>query len=393
MKSNEYRYLSLCDGYLEGNELWFSNNNLNALCRENLDSMEIEIIATFHRREKWKKTLHRKIIGYKNFFYLIPNDGNEIDVFDRNTGEQTYIEIPKIYLHNDNYCVSNAFIINDCIWIFPIYAYQSVIIYSICKKKFFEVSTITRKLKDYGGTIFSYKSIYLDKECFWMTILQSNSVICYNWKTKNIKEYKLDIDNLYSIHKFNSEIWIGTWDAENILVWDYERNNFEKIKLDSEKVCLNSFFNPIVVKNKAYILSKSPNNRIGNKKKIVPIILDKEISSSEGLPSMFECIYKNKLFVFPYKMKYMVQFDLLEENIVSMEFRIPDSYVLNNYYEEYKIPFLRDESKRNMIYEIGGLGLEELIEIYEMRSEISKNHNYSNSGVEILNYINGALLR
>ena len=78
MKSNEYRYLSLCDGYLEGNELWFSNNNLNALCRENLDSMEIEIIATFHRREKWKKTLHRKIIGYKNFFYLIPNENKEM---------------------------------------------------------------------------------------------------------------------------------------------------------------------------------------------------------------------------------------------------------------------------------------------------------------------------
>ena len=64
MNYDEYRELSLCDGYLEDNNLWFSNCNFNALCRINLNSMAIEVIDTFQKRKKWKKKLHRKIIGY-----------------------------------------------------------------------------------------------------------------------------------------------------------------------------------------------------------------------------------------------------------------------------------------------------------------------------------------
>ena len=62
MSYDEYRELSLCDGYLEDDNLWFSNNSFNALCRLNLKSIKIDVIDTFSRRKKWEKKIWKKTL-------------------------------------------------------------------------------------------------------------------------------------------------------------------------------------------------------------------------------------------------------------------------------------------------------------------------------------------
>jgi hypothetical protein len=383
MNYDEYRELSLCDGYLEDNNLWFSNCNFNALCRINLNSMAIEVIDTFQKRKKWKKKLHRKIIGYNDFFYLIPNCGNEIDIYNRITKEQTFAKIPEDFLQNDEYVVSNAFIITDCIWIFPWYSYQPIIVYEINENQFFQETVLTHKLKDFNGTVFSYKSVFLDKDCFWMTILQSNYIICYNWKTKKIKEFRINMDNLYSIYKSNEKIWLGTWNTEVISVWNYKTNQLKQMKTGAN---INPFFHPIVINNEVYILSKSEEIIHLLEKRVKKIHIEpKGIKIYTKFSFIYTCVYSNNLFLLPYQMKYMIRYDLLNGYAEALDFKIPESFVLNNYYKDYKLPFLRDQSKKKIIYE-HDLALEGLEEILELKKEIQYK-KCINSGKAIVDFL------
>ena len=393
MSYDEYRELSLCDGYLEDDNLWFSNNSFNALCRLNLKSIKIDVIDTFSRRKKWEKKIHRKIIEHNNFFYLIPNFGNEIDIYNRITGEQSFAKIPEQYLQNNGYFVADALAANDCIWIFPWNSHQSVIVYNILENQFYQDIILTHKLKEFTGTILTYKSVCLDKDWFWMPILYSNCIISYNWKSKEIREFRVNLDNLYSIYKMNRNIWLGTWDTEIIYIWNYETNQLKKIGQGIGKNS-NPYFNPIVIKNEVYILSKSEEIIHFTDKGAEKIRIEcNGVKINTNLPYIFTCIYNNKLFLLPYQMKYMIWVDLSNKYAKALEFKMSESFVLSNYYKDYKLPFLRDELKKEVIFEDRDFSLDELKKILELKKETANVKKHSNAGESILVFSCSELLR
>ena len=336
--------------------------------------------------------MHRKIIEYNNFFYFVPNCGNEIDIFNRLTKEQTFVRIPEKYLQNGQYFVAEAIREDDNIWVFPVYAQQPVIVYNINKKEFLNEENLTSKLKSFDGVVFTYESVCKGKDCFLMAILQSNCVISFDWKTKDVKEYRLNMNNLYSINYSGTEIWLGTWDSESIAIWNRETGELKKMVAGFDRIHADSFFKPMVTEDSVYILLDSDRKSATlfkeNDKNIIHICLDDKNNIDDRVLSMYECVYNNRLFVFPYKMRYLVSIDLASKDVKADEFKISEPFVLEDYYKEYKIPFLKQELNKGILFETHELSLEELEIIVDINRRKNRENNYGGAGKKVWNVIN-----
>ena len=92
-------------------------------------------------------------------------------------------------------------------------------------------------------------------------------------------------------------------------------------------------------------------------------------------------------------MKYMIWVDLSNKYAKALEFKMSESFVLSNYYKDYKLPFLRDELKKEVIFEDRDFSLDELKKILELKKETANVKKHSNAGESILVFSCSELLR
>jgi len=341
-RDERYSYFSIFDAVMEDDYLWFSNNTFNAICKCELATLKVEILGYFNNYEKCHQRLHRKVLKYQNRLFFIPHKEQYIDIFDIENKEQYSIDLPEIMWEKNDFFVSDAYLINKEIWIFPLNSKQAVLIYDIEKNEFRENKKLSDFIKKYTGTVLTYKSVCVYGSCIWLVILHKNIILKYDYVEDEMEEIRLERSNLYSIYVCENKIWLGTLD-EYIIVLNKYNYEIEYISEKIEKILDENLFAPMINDGVAVVLTGNESTIRADR--IVEVGMKNVMNRVEGIPTMFWCKYENDFWIFPYYSSIIIKLNCDTFDVEFLEWKIEKNRVSNNYYEEYIKPRITENNK------------------------------------------------
>lgn len=332
VRDEKYCYFSMFDGITVDDCLWFSNNTFNAICKCDLNTMETEVVGQFMYYEKYHQLLHRKVLRYGDTLFFVPHKERYMNIFNIKNYEQGVVELPYIMWGKNNYFISDAYLLNDEIWLFPLDSQQAVLVYNIEKNKFRENEKITENIKKYPGVVFTYKSIAVCDSCIWMVVLQKNIILKYDYNKDRMEEIRIEKGNLYSIYVCGNKIWLGTLDEE-IAVIDKFNYQIEYVSKKLEGLLVKNIVIPIIHSERAVVLSDRESTLADTM--IVEIGLRSVLHKIEGYPTLYWCRYREDIMIFPYHSSIFIKVNVQTYNVEILEWKIEKDKISDNYYEEY----------------------------------------------------------
>lgn len=224
--------LQFIDAVIDEEYLLFSSWYSNGLFRLEKGKKNAEYIGDF--QETAPLFLHRQVLNIAGCIYFIPYYGNGISIYDRKTGNISYIEITGV----KNLCISRAYIIHEDIYMVPGNFYTPFMIlhtennkyeivedfwdnvsvlFSHPEKLFFDLYSscivngslyicgleaegmvISVNLKNWAVRYYelpkSYqiRNIYFDRERFYFVLRNQCSIVCWDYKTNRCCEYLVE---------------------------------------------------------------------------------------------------------------------------------------------------------------------------------------------------------
>lgn len=237
------------------NILFFSDNTCNALISYDLTNNTKKYICGFpEERNDNQILLHKQCLKYKNEIIFIPNNADNVHIFDVRTSKLKVLPIEKEKTLNYNFC--GGIIINNFLWIFPGNIQQKIIKinlsnYEICYKCNFYAALnkyVNLKQQAFWKVCHHENNVYL-------ALLHTNKIVKYNLEENKVDVIETDIENLDSIYEANGKIYVCTL-KEEVYIWDNKKNKINKCKLEYrlEREGSNS-----IIKNKNGIVFLVPN--------------------------------------------------------------------------------------------------------------------------------------
>ena len=225
--------LSINAGVVYEDDLFFSDNSSNSLCRLNLISYQLERLDVFPC-ESEEYFLHRKCLINGENLYFIPNMSNNLHKYNIIEKKIQPIKIEKDCESRFNFC--DALIVNGVLWILPGNSGQRVVEYELNSSKIRYHSSFSDRLEQFevSKQLF-WRSCYYEG-VFLFAMLGTNKIIEFNTLNDNWCEIEVEPTNLYSIYNIDEDLYIITYKGE-VYLWNYKNNSVTKadLKVDIDK--------------------------------------------------------------------------------------------------------------------------------------------------------------
>lgn len=213
-----------CDAYVNGNKMWYFDNDLQALCEFNLDTCNLTIIEKGHV----EGNLISNNIFYRNgMLYITFCNSNGILKFDME--KSVFREIMSkedIKLTSD--CKKSydfQTIVDNKIWQIPTYMDKPVCCYDLSKKQFYQNNMLNRSIEKYVKTnerTIVYASGY-DTQV-WSVIWKTHRYLKYDLRSGKIEIFQLKDSNkhLNSICYDGENVWLTQIDSTDLICVNHE---------------------------------------------------------------------------------------------------------------------------------------------------------------------------
>lgn len=119
------------DMVIENGYMWAFDNQIQAICKINLDNFIMEIVVYYTGKERFAA---RKIFLFQDKFYMVSENSVNILVFDRKEEKQGSGFCLEKSFKNSKSETYMAFLYNDCIYFIPHYIDKDVICFDLSKR-------------------------------------------------------------------------------------------------------------------------------------------------------------------------------------------------------------------------------------------------------------------
>ena len=313
-------FFSVMDGCIIDNNFWFSNNSFNCIGRLDLNSNKTTIEGIFMNKNSWEGGNHRKAIHCGDKIFFVNNVFDGIDVYDYKHKKQEFYKIP-VDLQN-NECVSNAYLVDDKIYIFPVKFGSDVIIFDINKSEFYVDKYIKEILLQLNssGVAFTYGSITKKDDVIWLAPLRGHSIVKYKAKEGKADIINIGINDIYGI-EISQFLVITTFSEKKTYFCNLD--NYSIIKtICYDNLLKYDLFKPFVCDNEIIVLT----DKMMKEKEYIGLDLAKELEGVLELPYIKTFSYKDYQFFMPYYSNKIIKrkrgsdvFDILDWAVEDFE--------------------------------------------------------------------------
>lgn len=240
------RDLMFADVVIDGDNFWFFNNKMQALCRLNIESHKVQIKALYEGTEYFSSN---KIFNFGRKIYITSNASTRILAYDKDVRNIVEIINPnELILKTNNNGFVYTFLFEDCIWMIPHCIAKPIYCFDLNAEKFYEEITLYSQLKNYVDEQHMYITFAnYAEEVFWAVIQGTRYYMKFDLLSKKIITFGVSERNtqLNGICCENSRIWLTQQNSNSIWCID---DIIRKIDIDNEieepysnLVCLSDY--------------------------------------------------------------------------------------------------------------------------------------------------------
>ncbi len=287
--------LNFDDAYVKDEYLYFSASDFNGLFRLKKGESYAEWLGWFQKEPLWQKRIHYKIVEQDGRLFFNPFFGHGIHTYDLKKQDL------KFYPFDDTKPVSfsNAIKSEGKIYLIPLNPRTPFTIYDMSKERaridehFWEHVRGSFAL-DEGQFIGGFGAV-LAHGAIYMTIVNTNALLCYDVDSHKIRSKKL---SYYpeSIYRFNGCLYFTTLDSARIMKYDIKKEQSEELVSAScleEEGPIKSLF---IYQGKLFLLPK------GRCENVLEVSFDRDRTKMRKIPligsagiSQEPDLYKNYL--------------------------------------------------------------------------------------------------
>lgn len=216
--------LQFYDCYDDGHYLYFSAQERNGLFRFEKKNEKTEFLAWFEQELKEQQNMHRKVIFANNKLFFLPHYGHCIHSVDLDTLEQRSIVIAEKRDGVVHY--SNAFLIDDCIWIIPSFLCENPVVKinifnERIEKDYVLQNYVTSKNLIGGDRLVDIYGSDLWGEQLILSLLGTNVLIFLNTRNNNLSVKTIPLD-IYSrsILVDSDCVWLTLVDSYDVIEYN-----------------------------------------------------------------------------------------------------------------------------------------------------------------------------
>lgn len=205
------------DGVIEDGYMWVFDNLLQAMCKIDLDTYVMEIVARYEGKEDFEADW---LLRENDCFYLV--NRKNVKLVKYNIVDRTFMEILIYHDTKASDCaLASAFIYNHVLWLIPIWIRENVYCYDTRNEEVFVDNDVIQKVRDYKGNKKAFcRWCFVRDGVLWATIWCGTAYMRYDLKNKECQIY--DIKNkeveFAGICYDGEHVWISRFDSGNIAV-------------------------------------------------------------------------------------------------------------------------------------------------------------------------------
>lgn len=279
---NVQKSVHFFDAVINGEEIYFSSIDMNALFKIRKDS-KLEFLGEFENEVLNQQKLHRKTIEIDNKIYFIPFIGKSVSIYDKN--KKKIISLKCHY--NMSFHFSNAFKIREDILMIPTDCMEPLVILHTKNDSFEILYDLQKEMATYLKHIEVYFDVYaslLIDDKLYLVPYNTNLLFEINIFEKKCILYKLKKKyHLRNLYYEKENFYFIMSDQYLVLQWNIKTNEYCEYNLPRNKMVeKNSYMSFVSFKERLFLIPD---------KEDLPLEFDKNnkkwIKNTDIIPNKF----------------------------------------------------------------------------------------------------------
>jgi hypothetical protein len=357
-------YVNFFDGYIENDELWFSNIRFNALMKMNIKTGDTEMISVFPGRERESENLHCRVIKAGDRLFFIPYISNIVHVWDLKKGAF----LPNIEIGPEENAKYVAAAVDDenKLWIVPENLLKPIVIIDTGRCEIADrvnIPDVTTPERPTAGLETDLKNVVFYGNTFFIQSYRENGLWKLGCADRSTKFYEFaGVYRPVSLNTFDGEnFYFFNYPDNRLMMWNMRDNSVRIISRGYPFVDGRNPFGGILKTNdgflfvpchcdsfcafdpQTYAITELPLPE--NFKRCSPFAL-----------TVYHKVYQDKLYLFPRSGNELLVMDTGKTVISEISYKYPESFVsyaedvlqriFDKYYEGSSVyeSFLYDET-------------------------------------------------
>lgn len=381
MSYEQCRNLSMFDAYIEGEDIYFSNNTFNAFMRVNRKNGICTYLRSFPDEMVWAKVLHKKIERYNDCLFFFPNEAKGISKYNLLTGEMNFYKGK-----NDFYEMANIVIFNKIACMIPKSNEQDFYLFDMEHCRYIDKKKWNEKIKSIlnrNDVRFANAAIRKDKVIVWGYTTNFLIEICLLTDECSV-HYLREEDQIASAVIDDHYIWLFLLQDQALVKWDKDRGILEEFPLKQYGQTIKKEGYYLFAEKGKLILLPTVDDELfimfsqyGIKKYLFPQRRRVNDPTRQSVPLCYRCVAHEKTIYFlPHASDKMYVYNLDINSIIGIQIEIDKELYYRNVFRSQ----IRLQYKVESYKEYGNALLEDLLYCIEKEYYIEKKERVTNVG-------------
>lgn len=221
--------------YDDGEYLWFTPMNFNALMRMNKETEEIELVGFFPEEQAFGFRLFSDIAKCGNKLYFAPRSAKKIAVYDLETCGFSAVCFDEKFCENSSVKFYSIAVDNDILYFFP-YGYSAVLAYYISSNSITYLTDWVNPIKQskYYKSQYGYFRKYkiVDRKIY-LPCVCTNAIVVLDLDSKKFQLIELKDTDIcfHSICYTENKLWLSSYLGSVVCILDLLDNSIESIEI------------------------------------------------------------------------------------------------------------------------------------------------------------------
>lgn len=215
-------------------KLYISDNLANALMTIDMFTGEIKWISSFPNEKEGKIFLHKKAFIYNSKIIFVPNEGENLAIFDSNNEKIETISLPKS--SNTRFVFNDSILNDNNLWIFPGNLEQPILMIDLETKEIHSYDSLRMHIENSDIREQKFFRVCKKGNYIYFALFERNRIVKFNIHSKEINIILLPIENIESIQTANDVLYLSTLNGE-IYSLDDENNQIIYLQNKDNQCC------------------------------------------------------------------------------------------------------------------------------------------------------------